>query len=189
VGKSHIEAHFGKEIKMSVLALRKLVDELEVAEARCDELRSQISQASGNGAVATQSSKRGRPAVKVAKIAGTGKRGRPPGTKNKPKDGEAPKAPKVDASKKKRGRPAKAAADKPVKTGGRENSLWSYVQKVLKTHKSGMTLDKLAEAVIAQGYKTKSENFGTVLYQTLNKQVKNKDLKRDEDKYLLSEAA
>ena len=148
--------------------LRPILDELEENEARHAELLVQIAELSGNGAVVARpkTGKRGRPAKAEKSTKGTGKRGRPKGSTNKPKAEKSERAP-------------------------REGSLWSRVQKVLKTHKTGMTLEKLAAAIIQTGYVSKSADFGQVLYQTLQKKVNEpgNPVVKEEDKYRLNEVA
>jgi len=170
--------------------LRPILDELEENEARHAELLVQIAELSGNGAVVARpkTGKRGRPAKAEKSTKGTGKRGRPKGSTNKPK------AEKSTKGTGKRGRP-KGSTNKPKaeksERAPREGSLWSRVQKVLKTHKTGMTLEKLAAAIIQTGYVSKSADFGQVLYQTLQKKVNEpgNPVVKEEDKYRLNEVA
>jgi hypothetical protein len=183
----------------TVASLRKLADELEEVEAQIEESQARraeviaaIAQLSNNGAVvvAPKSGKRGRPAKVATEKSGAAPkrgRGRPPGVGNKKATkGKKPGRPAKKVAAKKSAKAKEAADRKP-----RSNSLWAVVQKVLKTHKSGMTLDKLAGAVYDAGYKSKSGNFENMLYQTLQKKVNEADagLVREEDKYRLSEAA
>ena len=73
---------------------------------------------------------------------GKGRRGRPAGSTNK--------------KKKVRRRRAKNA--KPLK---------AYVTDVLSSSKKGMSLDEVKTAVTEAGYKSKSKNFKSVIYQCL----------------------
>jgi len=56
---------------------------------------------------------------------------------------------------------------KTVKRPMNPKSLRTYVTEVLAKTKNGFPLAKLAEKVIAAGYKTNSANFRNVLYQCL----------------------
>lgn len=48
-------------------------------------------------------------------------------------------------------------------------SLREAIAKAIRSSKKGLTKDEIAEAVKADGYKSNSDNFGTIVYQTLYK--------------------
>ena len=76
------------------------------------------------------------------------KRGRPPGSKNKPKAGAK----------------AKTA---PKKRPKNEKKLPAVLADILGGKSSPMSTDEIYEAVLETGYKTTSNNFRNVVYQNL----------------------
>jgi phage shock protein A len=63
--------------------------------------------------------------------------------------------------------PTRKTRHKTVKRPMNPKSLRTYATEALSKNKSGFPLAKLAEKVIAAGYKTNSANFRNVLYQCL----------------------
>lgn len=77
---------------------------------------------------------------------------------SKPRAGVVTTRSKTSAIKK----AADAAATKP-------GSLQDHITQSLGTHKAGLTLTEMEEAVKDQGYVSTSSNFSNMLYQCLNK--------------------
>jgi len=83
---------------------------------------------------------------KIARIQGTGGRGRPT-SKAGPKDKDADSVPS-----------RRARNDRPLR---------EVVADVLRQHKDGLSIADLADKVLGTGYQTTSTNFKNTLYQTL----------------------
>ncbi len=120
-------------------ALSGLYEQRDELEAKLKEINDQI--AAGGEADSDDD----EPAEEAPKK----RRGRPPGSKNKPKAAGAAKSPAAGRKRPKNDKPLPAV-----------------LGEVLEG-KSGMLLDDIHEAVVATGYKTSSKNFKNVIYQNL----------------------
>ncbi|QDT18048.1 hypothetical protein [Alienimonas californiensis] len=137
-----------RELEQRKGALSGLLEKREELEAELKQLNDQIASGgtpkSGSAGKAAKAAK----ASSAASEAPTKRRGRPPGSKNKPKAAAA----KSSAAGRKRPK-----NDKPLP---------AVLAEVLEG-KSGMQLDDIHDAVVATGYKTSSKNFKNVIYQNL----------------------
>jgi len=127
-----------RELEQREGALSGLIEKRDELEAQLKDVNDKI--ASG-AAPATKGGKASTAAPKK-------RRGRPPGSKNKPKTSAA------KSSSTGRKRPKN---DKPLP---------AVLADVLKG-KSAMALDDIHSAVVDTGYKTSSKNFKNVIYQNL----------------------
>lgn len=74
--------------------------------------------------------------------------------------------------------------------GGKPVSLRSVVKHIVMQSKTPLSYPEVAEKAIASGYKTIAKDFGNNVYQSLNKLVRDKELKqRKENNTVLFEAA
>lgn len=92
---------------------------------------------------------------------GQKRRGRPPGSKNKPKDGSAPATSTESAN-----------ADKPMKL---PEMLLTFINETKKP----LRLKDFVTMALHAGYKSKAKKFENVVYQTLHKLVGEGVLKLD----------
>ena len=180
-------------------------NQAEAIEAVADKVEQEL--ASLNGLLNGSTSSNGHVAKRVAKATGSGRPGRPKGSKNKPKDGTVSKAtgsgrpgrPKGSKNKPKDGtsvakRPAKvktaATEVKPRKK--RENTISAVIHKVLKEKKGGIDLPGLTESCLKHDVKSNAEDFENVVYQTVNRLVKKEhtvEFNKADRKYRLVKAA
>ncbi|WP_171184588.1 hypothetical protein [Alienimonas chondri] len=124
-----------RELEQREGALSGLYEERDELESKLKEVNEQIAAGGTKGDAKSEAPKK--------------RRGRPPGSKNKPK---AASAAKPSAGRK---RPKN---DKPLP---------AVLADVLTGKSSGMSLDDIHEAVVDTGYKTSSKNFKNVIYQNL----------------------
>lgn len=134
-----------RELEQRKGALSGLLEKREELEAELKQLNDQIA---AGGTPKSGSAAKAPKASSAASEAPTKRRGRPPGSKNKPKASAA----KSSAAGRKRPK-----NDKPLP---------AVLAEVLDG-KSGMQLDDIHDAVVATGYKTSSKNFKNVIYQNL----------------------
>lgn len=81
---------------------------------------------------------------------------------------------------------------KPKSTGGSSKpvSLRSVVKHIVMSSKTPLSYPQVAEKAIASGYKTIAKDFGNNVYQSLNKLVRDKELRQHkENNVVLFEAA
>lgn len=136
-------------------------DELQAELAQLDQ---RISHVEGAGGKATAAVPAKTTAKKTTKKTTKKKMGRPAG-----------KATKGKGTKKK--------VTSRKRTGPSARSL---ALEILEKEKSGLLLDELASKMLASGYKSKSDNFKTVLYQTLYAMKKKGEVKYDDKERLYS---
>jgi hypothetical protein len=104
-----------------------------------------------------------KPKAKAVATASGKKRGRPPGAKNKPKDGTAVTAVTADA----------VDGDKVDGRLRGKTSLKELIGTVLKRNRSGLTLPEIVKECLAEGYKSQtSGSFSQIVYQNLYKLMK-----------------
>lgn len=85
---------------------------------------------------------------------------------------------------------AKAKAKPKVSGGGKPVSLRSVVKHIVMHSKTPLSYPEVAEKAIASGYKTIAKDFGNNVYQSLNKLVRDKELKQyKENNIVFFEAA
>ena len=135
----------------------ELVAEWRGLQERIDEIRQELGGGVGTAKVvkAVKAVKAQTPKQPKAPQQDTGekrKRGRPPGSKNKPKDGEQPEAAGGDDGK---------AIDLP----GLIETIGQQVHKPL-------TVADFVTLVLESGYTTKAKDFSNIVYQSLHKLVK-----------------
>lgn len=85
---------------------------------------------------------------------------------------------------------AKLKAKAKFSGDGKPVSLRSVVKHIVMQSKTPLSYPEVAEKAIASGYKTIAKDFGNNVYQSLNKLVRDKELKqRKENNVVLFEAA
>jgi len=142
----------------------ELLQEQEKVAKQMDRIDAQLAALDGKVVAIATHRGPGRPkGVKVAKT-GTGKRGRPKGSKNKTT-----------------AEPEATVKTKQTNRERNEKPLSNVCLEILKD-KSGLKLADIVQAVHDSGYKstTKGE-FSTIVYQTLYKLMKSSEVVRDEE--------
>ena len=146
-----------RELEQREGALSGLYEQRDELEAKLKEVNDKIASGGGDApspaddSSADDSAEDDAPADSAdsSDEAPKKRRGRPPGSKNKPKTGAAAKSPAAGRKRPKNDKPLPAV-----------------LADVLEG-KPGMLLDDIHEAVVATGYKTSSKNFKNVIYQNL----------------------
>ena len=137
-----------KSSELSLTQLRQLVDE---KSSELSELKSQRSD------LQKQLNEVER-LIRETEGVGGGRRGR------RRKSALGAETAKSPARKKK-----KVSRKKKVTRAKNKRSAKAYAAEILENESNGLTLNELAERILANGYKSNSSNFTNTLYQSLYK--------------------